>query len=107
MAIPSNTSCVAANTSIGYLLEVARKWGIHAALFIATAVFVGFLTLELYKENKANKSYIQTELMKEVKESTASRAELNIILRETNSVLEETTDVLKQFAPPHNKLTGE
>lgn len=107
MAFPSNTSCIAANTSVGYLLEVAKKWGIHAAMFVASAVFIGFITLQLYEENKANKAYIQTELMKEVKESTASRTELSVILRETNSVLEETTHVLKQFTPPHNKLTKE
>lgn len=107
MVSSSNTSCVAANTSAGYLLEVARKWGIHAAVMISTIIFVCFFTLELYKENKANKSYIQTELMKEVKESTASRTELNVILRETNSIMEETTHVLKQFAPQHDKLTKE
>ena len=99
-----NQSCVAANTSVGYLLEVGKKWGIFAAILCAGLTFFGWFHIQLYQDNVAQSEFIQTELMDEIKENIVSRTELNVTLKQTNEVLQQNTNVLKEFIP--QKLTS-
>lgn len=88
--------CLSKNSSADYFLEMAKKWGIFAAITVALGLYIIWFQVQLYHENKENKKYIQQELMSELREGNTTRARLNVTLDRTSNIMEDCTDILKQ-----------